>query len=189
MKKITAIFLIIFFLFNLVGYRLVVEYLQFKANTQLEARLDQNLYDDSQLIEIKVPFHVPYQTNWSDFQRYDGEIEIGGIMYKYVKRKLANDTLYLKCISNNRKMHLETVKNNYFKATSDFVQNGNTKKTGNSKDLTLKNLQGEYENFSGLLTTINSQDISQNRWPIIDDINIYSSPRLSPEQPPDFQGA
>lgn len=168
---------------------MVIEYLQYKANTQLEARLDNNLYDESQLIEIKVPLQIPYQTSWQAYQRYDGEVEMGGVIYKYVERKIANDTLYLKCISNDKKMHLETVKNNYFKATSDFVQNGNTKKTGNSKDLTLKNLQGDFEIFSFLLTTINSQDISQNRCPIIDDINIYSSPRLSPEQPPDFQGA
>ncbi len=177
------------FLFNLFGYRLVVEYFQYKANIQLEASLDNNLYNDFELIEIKLPFHVPYQSDWSEFQRFDGEIEIGGIIYKYVKRKLANDTLYLKCISNDRKMHLETVKNNYFKATSDFVQNGNNRKTGNSKNLALKILPSEYEILSYLLPTINSLDNYQNRWPILDDANIYSSHRFSSEQPPDFQEA
>lgn len=186
MKKITALFLIGSFLFNLFGYRLVIEYLQHKANSQLEARLDNNLYDNSQLIELKVPLKIPYQTNWSAYQRYDGEVEIGGRMYKYVERKVANDTLYLKCISNDKKMHLETVKNNYFKATSDIIQNGNSKKTGNSKDLTLKNLQNYYDNYSIVMNTISSHDTCQICWPILNITHLYSSPRLSPEQPTDY---
>ncbi|MBY0479973.1 MAG: hypothetical protein K2Q21_01360 [Chitinophagaceae bacterium] len=186
MKKITALFLIVSFLFNLFGYRLVIEYLQYKANTQLEASLDKNLYEDSQLIELKVPLEIPYQSNWSTYQRYDGEIEIGGRLFKYVERKVANDTLYLKCIVNDKKMHLETIKNNYFKATSDIVQNGDAKKTGNSKDLTLKNLQGEYENFSFVLNTIAPHKNAGNCWSILVVKNLFSSPRISPEQPPDF---
>lgn len=189
LKKITALFLIASFLFNLFGYRLVVEYLQHTANTQLEARLDNNLYADSQLIELKIPFHVPYQTNWSAFQRYDGEIEIDGIMYKYVKRKLANDTLYLKCIPNNNKMHLETAKNDFFKATSDIAQNGNAKKPGNSKGIAVKNLQSEYDNFSFALNAVIRHENARNSWPVLNVTHLISSPRISPEQPPDFKEA
>lgn len=174
------------FLFNLFGYRLVIEYLQYKANVQLEASLDNNLYSESQLIELKVPIKIPYQTNWSAYQRYDGEIEIEGRSYKYVERKIENDTLYLKCISNDRKMHLETVKNNYFKATNDFVQNGSDKKSGGSKDLVLKNHQVDYDNFSFAMNTLFNKIIQENSWAILNDSNIVSSPSLSPEQPPDF---
>ncbi|HEX7457204.1 MAG TPA: hypothetical protein VF301_02115, partial [Ginsengibacter sp.] len=104
MKKVAALFFIALFLFNLFGYRLVVQYMQQKVSNQLEASLDKNLYSDAQLIELKVPMNLPYQTNWSAYQRYDGEIEVDGIMYKYVKRKVANDTLYLMCIPNTKKM-------------------------------------------------------------------------------------
>ena len=122
MKKATALFFITLFLFNLFGYRLLVEYMQHKASDQLEAKLDKNLYDESQLIELKVPINLPYQTNWSAYQRFDGEIEIDGIMYKYVKRKVANDTLYVMCIPNTKKMRLETAKNDFFKLSNDFAE-------------------------------------------------------------------
>ena len=45
------------------GYRLVVDYMQQKLNDQLEARLDNNVYDESQLVELKIPMHLPYQTS------------------------------------------------------------------------------------------------------------------------------
>ena len=96
--------------------------MQHKASDQLEVRLDKSLYDESQLIELKVPMNLPYQTNWSAYQRFDGEIEVDGIMYKYVKRKVANDTLYLMCIPNTKKMRLETAKNDFFKLSNDLAE-------------------------------------------------------------------
>ena len=89
--------------------------MQQKTDKKLEARLDNHSYDESQLIELKIPINVAYQTTWTSYQRCDGEITIDGIMYKYVKRKLTNDTLYLMCIPNSAKMRLEVAKNNVFK--------------------------------------------------------------------------
>ena len=189
MKKVTALFFGALFLFNLFGYRFVVEYLQNKANAQLEARLDNNLYNDSQLIELKVPLHLPYLTTWPDFQRYDGEIELEGLSYKYVKRKVANDTLYLMCIPNPQKTHLETAKNDFFKATNDLMQNTDSKKSDNSKTVSFKNLQGEYDEYSFMLNTIIPIENALNFWPDMNSQNLLSFPHISPEQPPDFQKA
>jgi hypothetical protein len=186
LKKITALFFIILFLFNLFGYRLVVEYMQAKVSDQLEARLNNNLYSDSQLIELKVPIHLPYQTSWADYQRYDGEIEVDGIMYKYVKRKVADDTLYLMCIPNTKKMHLETAKNDYFRLSNDIAQNNNSKKSGDSKTISFKNLQGEYDEYSFQLNTSFDADNYGRFWPLICSKKLLSSPHISPEQPPDF---
>ena len=188
MKKVAALFFITLFLFNLFGYRLVVEYMQHKASEQLEARLDRNLYDESQLIELKIPMNLPYQTNWSAYQRYDGEIEVEGIMYKYVKRKVANDTLYLMCIPNTKKMSLETAKNDFFKLSND-LQNNDSKKSDNSKTISFKSLQGEYDEYSFSLNALSNFDDSMNSWPPANSENLISSPHVSPEQPPDFLGA
>lgn len=189
LKKITALFFITLFLFNLFGYRMVVEYMQQKVSAQLEARIDNNLYNESQLIELKVPIHLPYQTNWSAYQRYDGEIEVDGIMYKYVKRKVANDTLYLMCIPNTKKMNLETAKNDFFKLSNDLTQNNNSKKSDNSKTISFKILQGEYDQYSFALHTVNPYDNNMNSWPAMNSENLISSSHISPEQPPDQLGA
>ncbi len=142
------------------------------------------LTSESQLIELKIPIHLPYQTSWSAYQRYNGEIEINGILYKYVKRKVENDTLFLMCIANTKKMHLETAKDDFFKISNDLAQDNTSKKSDNSKSA-FKNLQGEYDAYSFVLNSFNPLRIRQNSWLPIPPQNLLSSPHISPEQPPD----
>ena len=163
--------------------------MQQKASDQLEVKLDKSLYNESQLIELKVPMNLPYQTNWSAYQRYDGEIEVDGIMYKYVKRKVSNDTLYLMCIPNTKKMTLETAKNDFFKMSNDLTQNNNSKNSDKSKTLSLKSLQGEYDEYSFALNTLTIDNDDMNSWSPTNSENLISSPHISPEQPPDLSVA
>ena len=170
-------------MFNWFGYRLVTNYMQHKADAQLESRLDNNRYDESQLIEIKVPINLAYQTSWSAFERYDGEVEINGILYKYVKRKLANDTLILLCIPNHQKMDLQTARNDFFKNTNDLSQN-NSKKSGNSNPGSFKKLMSDYDGHTYVLhinSSLYQQVFSTNYLAG----NLLNTPHLSPEQPPD----
>ncbi len=185
MKKLTAILLVIIFAFNLFGYRFVVDYLQHRADVQLEARLDKNLYDESQLLELKVPIHLPYQTSWSSFERYDGEIELNGTLYKYVERKVSNDTLYLKCLPNTKKMHLENAKDDFFKNTNDLAQNTSSKKSDNSKTATFKKL-GDFDESAFLYQPliITKSSVAFGAYTSSD---LLTSPHVSPEQPPDSE--
>lgn len=93
-----------------------------RASVQLIHQLDQDDYRDEDLIEMKVPLPMPYQTNWSSFERYNGEIEIGGVHYNYVKRKVWNDTLILLCIPNHGKMSLNSAKEQFFSLVNDLDQ-------------------------------------------------------------------
>ena len=162
--------------------------MQQKVSEQLEVKLDNNLYDDSQLMELKIPMHLAYQTDWSTYQRCYGEIDINGTLYKYVKRKVSDDTLYLMCIPNTKKMSLETAKNDFFKLSNDLMQN-NSKKSDNSKAISFKSLQGEYDQYSFSLHTIDPYDNNMNSWPAMNSENLISSPHISPEQPPDLLDA
>lgn len=163
--------------------------MQQKVSDQLEVKLDKSLYNDAELIELKVPMNLPYQTNWSAYQRYNGEIEVDGILYKYVKRKVSNDTLYLMCIPNTKKMTLETAKNDFFKMSNDLTQNNNSKKSDNSKTISFKILQGEYDQYSFASHTVNPYENNMNSWPAVSSESLVSSPHVSPEQPPDQLGA
>lgn len=91
------------------------------------ARLDQSDYLEKDLIEMKVPVNLPYQTNWSEFERYDGEVMIAGVHYNYVKRKLQNDTLILMCIPNTDKTKLFNARETFFSLVNDMQQNENSK--------------------------------------------------------------
>ena len=115
MRVITSILLIALLLFNWVGYRFVVNYLEQRAEHQQEARIDLNNYDDSQLIELRVALNLPYQAMNTSFERHYGEIEIDGKYYTYVKRKIEDGCLVLKCLPNNQKEIINT----FLKSTND----------------------------------------------------------------------
>ncbi len=189
LKKIISALLIFLLLFNWFGYNLVVNYLQHKSDINLETLLDENQYDDSQLIELKIPTHLPYQTSWASFERYDGEVEMNGLLYKYVKRKVANDTLYLMCIPNTKKMNLETARDDFFKNTNDLSQNTSSKKSDNSKSSAFKNLMSEYDAYSFILNLNVRERSSGNSHNTFQVNTLFTSAHISPEQPPDFSFA
>ena len=119
-----AIFLLVIQLFNMGGYRLFFSRLELQTDVRLVEQLDKAEYRDEDLVELKVPFPMPYQTNWTDFERYDGEITIEGLEYRYVKRKVWNDTLILLCIPHQGKIALNHAKNTYFSLLNDLDHQG-----------------------------------------------------------------
>ncbi len=124
MKQPVAILLILIHLFNTGGYRFVFDQLEERSSVELIKQLDNETYRDSELVEMKVALPMPYQTNWSSFERFNGEIEIAGIHYNYVKRKVWNDTLILMCIPNHGKMSLNSAKDQFFSLVNDLDQKG-----------------------------------------------------------------
>jgi hypothetical protein len=147
LKRAAAILLLILFLFNWFGYRLLSGYLQTQADARLEARLDQEQYDPAQLIEMRVPLNMPYQLNSPDFERYDGEIEIDGVHYKYVKRKVENGHLVLLCLPNETKMRIQGAREEFFKMVNDLPAQG--KSTGHTiKNPVTEYWQQEYERWA-----------------------------------------
>ncbi len=141
LKKLAAILLIAILFFNWYGYRIVTSILTKDADKQLELRLDNNEYDEAQLIELKVPLNIPYQNNQADFERHYGEIEIDGKYYTYVKRKIENGYLILKCIANNSKEQIKEAGNDYFKMTNGLGQPDKKQDNGNYA----KNFWSEYD--------------------------------------------
>lgn len=160
------------------------DYMQKQANKQLEASLDDNNYDESQLIVIKVAVNLPYQTSWASYERYNGEIQLNGVKYKYVKRKLANDTLYLKCIPNTKEMLLQTAKNDFYRLTNNLLQNSNSKKANNTASI-FKNFQPVFNESSFEFEISSPFGSDQKNWIPLKPIHLLSIIHLSPEQPPD----
>jgi len=80
---------------------------------------NKGYYDESALIEIKVPMQMPYLMNQTEYERWDGEIEFSGVHYNYVKRKVYNDTLYLLCLPNERKTSLNNERTTYARNIGD----------------------------------------------------------------------
>ncbi len=184
MRKIAAALLLLMLLFNWIGYSFVSDYLQYNSNVNLEKQLDANLYNEDDLIELKLAINLPYQNNWADYERYDGEVEFEGIIYKYVKRKVFNDTLYLKCLPNTNKMSLNAAKNDYFKMTGDLAQNDHSKKSSPKNSIT-KSISADFEDNifnTSLVRPTNNLSLLLYSQPVESTV---SKSQISPEQPPD----
>lgn len=183
-KKITAIFFLLLFSFNWFGYRLMFDYWEKQAKTQLEFSLDNHDYDEAQLIELKIPVHIAYQGNWADYQRYDGEINLNGVAYKYVKRKLVNDTLYLKCIPDTKKMNLQKAKNELFSISNNLTQNNPREKPVSSQSV-LKYMQSIFYGSSFTINIYSPSSLRKKLWLRENNDRIQFAFRFTPEEPPD----
>ncbi len=134
-KRIASILLLSILLFNWGGYRFFMSYLENRSDSRLEASLDQNNYSESDLISIKVATHLPYYASSEKFERIDGEINVKGVNYKYVKRRLYNDTLELLCIPNISKTGIQQAGGNFFRLANDIATNSSKKSTGDHSHL------------------------------------------------------
>jgi hypothetical protein len=128
-KKLAAILLLALFAFNTFGFYLFVSYAKRRADADLVAELDNGDYSESELVTVKIPLNLPYEANWNDFQRVNGEIDINGTIYNYVQRKVYNDTLILQCIVSIEKTSLQKKANDYYGKVNDLPGNNNNKKT------------------------------------------------------------
>jgi len=124
-----------------------------KADFALETRIDNSDYDETSLIEIRVPLNAPYLSdNTTEFQRYDGELELDGVHYKYVKRKVVNGELVLLCLPNKSKTELQNSREEFFKLVNDLNQTQNKK----SNSSNFKSITTEYkkENNAWAITAL-----------------------------------
>jgi hypothetical protein len=151
LKKLAAISLIALLIFNWYGYRLLISYFEKEATTHLQAKLDKEQYDESTLIQVRVPLNTPYIADWNHFEKYEGETEINGVHYKYVKRKIEKGELVLLCIPNQQKTSLQAAKQNFFQQVNDLQQPGAKK---DAKDHAVKISFSDYIDNSTVHTKL-----------------------------------
>ncbi len=133
MKRLATILLIGILFFNWYGYQLFSDYLQDLAQRRLEASLDKNEYDESQLVPLKLPVtNLAYYNNDPVFERVNGQVEIGGISYRYVKRRIFRDSLEYLCIPDQQGMRLRSDKNEFYRLVNDLTHNGQKKNAPHS---------------------------------------------------------
>ena len=103
MKKLAAILLLAIFAFNLFGYKLWSYFAEKQAYVQLTQALDNNEYNDDDLLLVTKPVNLPYYNNTTDFTSAEGETEINGVYYRYVKYRINNNQLEMLCLPDNKK--------------------------------------------------------------------------------------
>ena len=172
-------------LFNFAGYRLMFYCMQQKQSTQLVAKLDNQNYGNAGLITITLPLALPYQTDWKDFERADGEIQFQGNTYHYVKRKIENGNLILQCIADDGKMQLQSAKEQYADNANDLQNNNpSSKKQSDTNTNIVKLLTTDcIENTQG--NSLYLLQNNKNSFAAFVSFHLPKGHSLAPGQPPE----
>lgn len=101
------------------GYYALFVGLQFSNELSLTHKLNEDTYEISQTVTIKIPLAVPYMSDNNEFQRVDGKFEYEGEFYRLVKQKYAQDTLTIICIKDFKKKQIQEALTDYVKTFSD----------------------------------------------------------------------
>ncbi len=177
LKKLVAILLFAILLFNAVGYRFMFNYFEQQTVTNLNQKIDANNYSDEQLKEISIPLNMPYYSD-KEMELVSGELEINGLHYQYVKRKIENNILHIWCLPNYQRNDVVAAKNGLAK-TSNQVPNQSKKNT------LLKLFQTEFVTLG--TPEIISHTIVVKTIAVADNYFYFSQFKPSnTTQPPDF---
>lgn len=109
-------------LFNLIGYRWIFTAIENKATARLEQKISSGDYQEAQLVEIQIPLNMPYYSD-KEYENVYGETDWNGNHYRYVKRKVSGNTLYLLCLPNAEKNDIVKAKDEFAKAVNDVPAN------------------------------------------------------------------
>ena len=101
------------------------------ASAELTEQITENRYDENQLISLKVPVtNLAYYNNSKEFEWVDGSIDIQGIRYKYVKRRIYNDTLEVMCIPDAASIRLGEINTAFFRFSNGLSHTGQDRRQG-----------------------------------------------------------
>jgi hypothetical protein len=145
LKKAAAILLSALLLFNWVGYSFLTHWMEDSLTSSLDARIDGHELDESQLISVKIPAgHVSLYTNTRAFARAVGQVEVNGVHYQFVKKRLYNDSLEFICVPNQDVTRLQLAKNDFLKQVAD-LQQAKKSKASNTYSGQSFSCSGDYE--------------------------------------------
>jgi hypothetical protein len=65
-----------------------------------------NKIDQSKLLEIKIPVHMPSVQDMTEYEVVAGQIQLKDAFYNYIKLKMTRDTMYFVCLPNTTKTRL-----------------------------------------------------------------------------------
>ncbi|GAB2688912.1 hypothetical protein GCM10027037_09420 [Mucilaginibacter koreensis] len=100
------------------------QYLINRSDAFVEQQISKGLYNVHDLVEVKVPVHLPQIEDWNGYEPVSGQVQLnGGSCYNYVKLKMTRDTLYIMCIPNYKTTRLTNANIIYARQVSDTPLN------------------------------------------------------------------
>jgi hypothetical protein len=138
--------LLTFLVFNWVGYWLFISWFEGRESVRMEMRLDREEYDRGQLILFKVPASsIPYATASAGFERADGELEVGNIHYRYVLKRLFNDSMEFLCVADSEAGRLSQAKSEIIHLATDLPGAGGHGKSSSGGKISIPGMTVFYQ--------------------------------------------
>ena len=100
MKRFISALLVFLVLLNTMGYYLIFSGLEWKHDARMTGDLDEDVYDESEAVVIRIPMALPYQYDNPNFVRVEGKFVHKGESYRLIKQKYERDTLTVVCIKD-----------------------------------------------------------------------------------------
>jgi len=185
LKKLLVILLVVICAFNGFGYRLLVSWLEDRADTRLEIALDKGEYNPlDEIVVMAAITHLSYYNSSFEFDRQHGEIDIDGASYRFIKMRLHGDSVEVVCIPNYPARKSLAIQEHFIKWNFDNQQTNQGKKSGN-----------HYGSFKILVTEFDAAGrqpmqaipyslISKKIFHFLSETSSLSSPVI--ENPPEY---
>jgi hypothetical protein len=142
-RRITCSLLLVVFLFNLFGYRLVLHYWKQTENQHSQVKNSNRKYEPGDLVEIKIPLRIAYIKNSEAFEYINGDIEYNGKYYQYVSGEISGDTLIIRCIPNLAKTKFQSAKDAFLSMVDGLDKQASSKKNSESNSRPLFKAMGD----------------------------------------------
>ncbi len=157
---------------------MVLAYLERSGDTALEQKLDKEEYNNDELISIKTVLNLPYYSSSPEYERTYGSVEIDGVVYEYVKKRVYNDTLELLCLPNKAKTKLHNIKNDITKSAADGHASLPVKKGGTTLKISLPDYCQQTEELPVFATNSSIQHL------LLNESFSFAGYRQQQERPP-----
>ncbi len=161
---------------------LLFHYLIYRNDIFVEKQISKGMYNVHDLVEIKIPVHMPQIQSWPDYEPVSGQVELKGNSYNYVKLKVTHDTIFVMCVPNYRTTKLGNDNVIYAKQVSDTPLNNK----GNVNVIKTFNLY-TYHHSNHCLCAARPPEIVVT---ITNHYSVSAVPSVyleTPDQPPQFR--
>lgn len=147
-------------------------------------RLDGQDFRPEDLLELRVAVSLPYPSLSTAFERIDGDIDIDGVHYSYVGRRMVNDTLILQVIPNHDKTRIRHARETFFALVNDMQDLDDGRRGLPAAPLVKKPFSFDATTFAAW-PDWPARPVVNNDWMVTDIVGLPMASRSASEPPPE----
>jgi hypothetical protein len=106
------------------GYYLVFVGMEYRHDVRMSRSLDEDVYDPSRVVTLKIPLAVPYMYDNADFVRVAGKFQHKGETYRLIKQRYQQDTLTVICMKDQYARQIKDAMADYVSTFADQQPDG-----------------------------------------------------------------